>query len=738
MSKWTTGWALLVLALAGCDSGDNGTTDAAARETTPPQGSAAQTPPANITRDRLLAADGEPGNWFTTGRDFGKTHHSPLTDINTGNVDRLGLAWEYETFTRRGLQATPIVVDGVMYVSGPFGKVFAINAETGEEVWYFDPQADGQHARYACCGVVNRGVAVWKGKVYVGALDGRLIALDAASGDKLWEANTFIYPERGYASTGAPEVAGNVVVIGNAGAEFDARGYVSAYDLDTGELKWRFFIVPRDPAEGQEHPELEMAARTWDPNSRWDIGLGGTVWDGMVYDPELNLLYIGTGNANSYNQDERSPSGGDNLFTSSVLAINPDTGRLAWHYQETPGDQWDFDSDQPMILTDLTVGGEAHKVLLHAPKNGFFYVLDRETGKLLSARNIVPVNWAKGIDPETGRAILNKEAADYGDGLKLVFPSPAGGHSWNPMAYSADTGLVYIPAIEMGMYTTDTSQGQDHRPRQHNMGVAGLMTSNSPFGDAMPAEDMAKISSGGLLEGAPDPTPRGVLKAWDPVAQKAVWELESAGWWDRAGVLSTGGGLIFQGTGTGYFRAIDARTGKILKEIKTGTAIVAAPATYRINGVQYVAVAAAGGGIPLTMAPPADSGNAIYGNDGRIIVFKLDGGETPVPAKVERAPVPEPPIQTADAETIARGEAVFSANCRACHTQVPGSVAPDLRHMTAATHAEFKDIVLGGKRRSLGMPQWDDLLNDEDANAVHAYIISLAWDAYRAQQENSN
>ncbi len=356
-----------------------------------------------IDEQRLARHDAEPEQWFTGGRDHNQSYFSPLRLVNEESVGDLGYAWHYELNTTRGLEATPIVVDGVMYTSGPWGMVYSLDAATGAERWVYDPEVDGQVARYACCDVVNRGVAVWEGKVYVGALDGRLIALDAETGEVLWEVDTIVDHERAYTVTSAPYIANDVVVIGNAGGEFDARGYVTAYDTDTGEERWRFFIVPGDPSQPYEHAELEWAAETWDPNSTWEVGLGGTAWDAMAYDPELNLLYVGTGNSTPYARKLRSPSGGDNLFLASILAINPDDGRLVWHYQTTPGENWDYTAVQKMILADLAIDGRTRKVLMQAPKNGFFYVLDRETGELISAEPYVQVNLASHVDRETGR-----------------------------------------------------------------------------------------------------------------------------------------------------------------------------------------------------------------------------------------------------------------------------------------------------------------------------------------------
>jgi quinohemoprotein ethanol dehydrogenase len=644
-----------------------------------------------IDAKRLLAADKHPGEWLTSGRDFGKGHYSPLTQINKQNVDRLGFAWDYDTHTNRGLEATPIVVDGVMYTSGSTGKAYAIDAKTGKGIWSFDPHADLRVNREACCDEVNRGVAVWKGKVYVASFDGKLFALDAASGAVIWQADTVIDKTKGYTSTGAPEVAGKVVVIGNGGSEYDARGYISAYDLDTGKPAWRFFTVPGDPSKPYENPELEAAAKTWDPKSNWNMGGGGTVWGSMAYDPELNLLYFGTGNGTFYDQSKRSPNGGDNLYIASIIAVNPDTGRMAWYYQQVPGDQWDFDVVQPIILTDLKIGGSTHKVLMQASKPGFFYILDRQTGKLLSADKYVPVTWASHVDMKTGRPVEVAHARDFRystDGKTLISPSPMGGHNWNPMSYDPKTGLAYIPEIENGQ---------------------------------------TSIFSG-----------RTFLRAWDPIRSKIVWEAPSADWWDHAGVLSTAGGLVFQGTGTGQFCAYDADTGKKLKTIEIGTTVIAAPMSYTLDGVQYVAVMAAWGGGGWNF-PHAESAAYQRGNEGRIIAFKLGGGPAPLPALLPPIqPIPQPPPLTASAETVKQGQALFAGRCASCHANAPHTLTPDLRRMSPETHNAFQQIVLGGVLKNAGMPPWDGILSPADVDAIHSYLISISWDAYKKQRAAHN
>ena len=640
-----------------------------------------------VDRARLLAADKHPQEWLTTGRDFGKGHYSPLAKINKSNVEQLGFAWDYDTQTNRGLEATPIFVDGVIYTSGSTGKAYALDAKTGKEIWAFDPHADLRMNRESCCDEVSRGVAVWEGKVFVAAYDGMLYALDAATGKVIWKADTIIDKTKGYVVSGAPEVAGHVVVIGNSGAEYDARGYVSAYDLDTGKFAWRFFTVPGDPSKAQESPELEVALKTWDPKSRWDMGGGGTVWDAMVYDPGLNLLYFGTGNGTFYDQSRRSPSGGDNLYIASILAVNPDTGRLVWHYQVAPGDAWDYDDTQPIILTDLKIGGANRKVLMQAAKTGFFYILDRKTGELLSAEEFVPVTWAERVDLKTGRPVVAAGAHDFKNnfnGKVYMHPSSMGGHNWNPMSYDPQTGLVYIPEIE---------------------------------------NDDAGLFSGKTF-----------LRAWDPLAGKHVWSVSTGEWWDHAGVLSTAGRLVFQGTGAGHLIAYDAASGKKLKDIETGSTIMAGPMSYEMDGVQYIAVMAGWGGGGWSIPHP-ESAAYQRGNEGRIIVFKLGGGAVPIPPLLPPIPpIPQPPAQTASADAVKQGGALFGARCGACHVNAPGSLAPDLRRMAPETHAAFNQIVLGGLLKQAGMPPWEGVLTQADVDAIHAYLISISWDAYNKQQ----
>lgn len=676
----------------------------------------------------------ERSTWTTTGGDAFEAHYSPLDLINRDNVAELGFAWEAPTFTTRGLEATPVIVDGVLYASGTWGKVYAVDAATGAELWRFDPGVDGQVARDACCDVVNRGVAVARGKVIVGALDGRLIALDAKTGETVWDVDTIYDHARRYTSTGAPRVAGDVVVIGNAGAEFDARGYFSAYDIDTGEFRWRFFTVPGDPDTPFEHPELEAAAETWDRDSLWEVGGGGTVWDGMAYDAELDLLYVGTGNSAPYAIVDRSPSGGDNLYVSSILAIDSDTGRLAWSYQTTPGDSWDFTATQNIVLADIIYEGRMRKVLMQAPKNGFFYLLDRETGELLSAEAYAPVNWASHVDMETGRPVMT-EAADYYNEPKMQWPTDAGAHGWRPMAYSKRTGLVYIPVFEMAWLRVNLfPDGYEFTPGRFNMGVLNFPPEDAVidfFAPIMPydAEYLKEI-----VRATDAPPERGVLRAWDPVAGRAAWEVETLAPEDGGGLLATAGGLVFQGRSTGALMVYADDTGELLHSIDVGTSIMAAPATYEIDGEQYVAVLAGlGGAANWSFAPHTAA--YMRGNAGRILAFKLGGGATPIPPEIETPPRPQPPASAAPAETVRAGNELFLWHCMICHANAAPGLTPDLTRMTAETHAIFDDIVLGGLYAPNGMPRFDDVLDADDVAAIHAYLIDEAQRAYAIEAE---
>ncbi|MEQ1641140.1 MAG: PQQ-binding-like beta-propeller repeat protein, partial [Novosphingobium sp.] len=543
---------------------------------------------------------------------------------------------------------------------------------------------------------------------------------------------------RGINSTGAPEVAGEVVVIGNGGAEYDVRGYVSAFGLADGKLKWRFHTVPRDPKMGaQDHPDLDAAVKTWDPDSRWDIGGGGTPWDAINYDAETGFVIVGTGNGGPYHTIKRSPKGGDQLYLSSLVALDARTGRVKWHYQETPGDNWDFTATQPMILTRMKVAGEDRPVVLHAPKNGFLYVLDRRDGKLLSARPIVRQNWTKGIDPATGKPIPNPEAADWAQGPKIIFPGTPGARNWHPASYDAASGTYFAPVQDMGNLILMPPADPPFQKNGLNTAATLFFTSDLEQSLGMlPPPLVAQIRALPAYQEVLKNPASSELRAIDPLTGQTKWRVPMGGWQDRGGVLSTAAGLVFQGNLAGQLRVFDAKTGKLLKSVETGTSILAAPMTYRVGGVQYVAVMAAwgGGGYPYV---PRYSAAYSRGNRGRILVFRLDGGAVPLPDLLPDPQVaPPPPLQLAGVTpaTIARGQALFySVGCALCHSNQHRSITPDLRRMQPETHAGWDDIVMKGQRVPLGMPRWDDLLGPEDSNAIHAWLIDQQGKVHREE-----
>jgi quinohemoprotein ethanol dehydrogenase len=668
-------------------------------------------------------------DWPNPGGDAGKTHFSPLGDINPANVKRLGLAWSYDLGTARVQEATPVVVDGVMYTSGNLGRVYALDAASGRELWTFTPEVDMQVNRTACCDQANRGVAVVDGKVIVGALDGMLYALDRNTGAVAWKVDTVADHSRGYTSTGAPEVAGDVVIIGNGGSEYDVRGYVTAYRIADGKEAWRFWIVPHDPKTGpQESPELQKALATWSPDSRWDIGGGGAAWDAINYDAKYDTVYIGTGNGGPYSIELRSPGQGDNLYLSSIVALDPRTGRMKWHYQETPKDSWDFTATQPMILTDLMVDGALRPVIIHAPKNGYLFVIDRETGKPLRINPLVFTNWANGYDLKTGRPNLTPEHTDFTQGPKIIFPPSAGARNWYPAAYDAKSRTLFASMLDMGNLMF---MPPGPKPRVHkglNADAALIFTSDVVDALAtLPPPVRAQVEALPEMARVRSKPWSSELRAIDPLTGKARWAVPIEGWNDRAGVLATAGGLVFQGTLSGKLLVRDAKTGKVLKTIETGSSMLAGASTYRIKGVQYVAIATGWGGGGWSYVPPYSAAYK-YGNANRLLVFKLDGKTVPLPTPLPPLEVAPPaPAQLAGVTpaTIAQGQGLFMAHCAICHSNLHRSISPDLRRMPAEAHAAFNEIVLRGGLLAGGMPRWDDLLSEADADAIHAYLIDL-------------
>lgn len=673
-----------------------------------------------VDAPRLVNTAQEPSNWLTHGLNYAEDRHSQLERITPDNVANLGLAWYFDTNTTRGLEASPLVIDGVMYSTTSWSQVFAHNAVTGELLWHYDPQVPKAWGVNACCDVVNRGVAAWGDKVFVGTLDGRLVALDRHTGEVVWSVLT-IDRARPYTITGAPRAVNGKIIIGNGGAEYGVRGYVGAYAAETGEQLWRFYTVPGDPEQPYESATMEMAAKTWTGDRYWKVGGGGTVWDSMAFDAELNLLYVGVGNGSPWNRWIRSPDGGDNLFLSSIVALNADTGEYVWHYQTTPADTWDFTATQHIILAELEIQGELRKVLMQAPKNGFFYVLDRTSGELLSAHNYVPVTWASEVDMATGRPVLTEEANHFQQ-EQTTSPAAFGGHNWQPMAFNKQTGLVYIPAIEASQpFSTDPAF--KFKPgSEWNLGQA------NPLGKAGAVADLPAP----LLLGVMKNLMRGKLIAWDPIAGEERWRVDHPTVWN-GGLLSTNSDLVFQGTGDRRLVAYRASTGELLWEVETGTGVVAPPVTYAVDGEQYVAVLAGWGGVGGLSLPQTMASNGTS----RLLVYKLGGTAShPVEPIVLRL-AEAPPAATGTSEQIAAGSDLFAEHCLRCHGMNVGSggVVQDLRYINNATHQIFNQIVLEGVYSGLGMVSFAHVLDEEQADNVHHYLIdqaNLTWEAQNA------
>jgi PQQ-dependent dehydrogenase (methanol/ethanol family) len=665
---------------------------------------------ADVDDTRITNADREPGNWMSYGRSYTEQRFSPLKNINDQNAARLGLAWHFDLDTRRGQEATPLVVDGRMYFTSAWSKVFALDAATGSLLWSYDPRVPPEWGVNACCDVVNRGLAAWRGKIFFGTLDGRLIALDAATGNKVWETLT-IDPKWRYTITGAPRVVKGNVIIGNGGAEMGVRGYVSAYGADTGNLVWRFYTVPGDPSKPLESPILEKSAKTWS-GDWWKHGGGGTVWDAIVYDPELDLLYIGTGNGGPWNEKYRNPKREDGLLTCSIVALKPETGEYVWHYQEDPADDWDYDSDEQIILADIPIDGQARKVLFHAPKNGFFYVLDRATGALISAMPYTFVNWASAIDIKTGRPVENAGARySRGQNPTPVVPGPLGAHSWQPMSYSPLTGLVYIPIQEAGfLYKSDARFEWKSLATNDGIDFAAA---------GMPQDPKVKTA---ILKNI-----TGRLVAWDPIQQKQVWSVQRPVPWN-GGALSTAGNLVFEGTADGHFEAYRADTGEKVWSTAVQTSVMAGPVSYEVKGEQYVAVLSGWGGVFALATGEIALKAGRRPNIGRMLAFKLGGNASLPPVQETEMPVLNPPKSTASAAAIENGKRLYQRFCSGCHgdVAVSGGVLPDLRYSATLANDQWFNIVLHGLLQPNGMVSFAKEISRRDAESIRVYVIARA------------
>jgi quinohemoprotein ethanol dehydrogenase len=657
---------------------------------------------ANISRvdsDFIEANTKTSRDWPTVGLDYAETRFSKLDQINTNNVGDLGLVWSYNLESSRGIEATPLVVDGIMYQSAPWNVVHAIDVRTGTKIWSFDPNVDRSKGYRGCCDAVSRGLALYKGKVFEAAYDGRLIALDAATGARLWETDTLIDHEHSYTITGAPRVFNGKVVIGQSGAEYGARGYITAYDSETGRQLWRWFTVPGDPSKPFEDASMAAAAKTWDPSGKyWVNGGGGTPWDTITFDPDLNMVYVGTGNGGPWNRKLRSPSGGDNLYLASIVALNADTGRYIWHYQETPGDNWDYTSTQPMILADIKIDGVPRKVILHAPKNGFFFVIDRTNGQFISAKNFVDVNWATGYDAN-GRPIELPAARDA-DRYESI-PGPDGAHNWQPMSFNPLTGLVYLPAQHIPVNLTPEKSFVQNAVAPGKAGA--LLGGNIGF----------------AFNPSPTSTPFGRLLAWDPVHQKEVWRVEHVSPWN-GGTLTTAGNLVFQGTADGRFVAYDAAKGTRLWEMPTGTGAVAAAATYMVDDRQYISIAVGwGGSYGLTHRATE------YQNPGTIYTYAL-GGTAKLPEFVKyRTEALLQGVKYDPKDIREGGEIYVTAGCIACHG-VPGvgrgGNIINLGYVSTDEITNLRNILFHGPFRDQGMPDFSGKLTEGDVGKLQAFI----------------
>jgi quinohemoprotein ethanol dehydrogenase len=647
-----------------------------------------------------------PASGSPSARTTDEQRYSPLARITPDNVGRLGLAWSADFDTNRGQEASPLVIDGLLVVTTAWSKVFAFDAKTGKPRWSYDPKVPGGTGIKGCCDVVNRGVAAYDGKIYVGAYDGRLIALDAKTGRKVWETLT-VDPTKPYTSTGAPRIANGKVIIGNGGSEIGVRGYVSAYDAKTGKLAWRFYTVPGDPSQPYETPQLRDAAKTWTGDLYWKLG-GGTVWDGIAFDPGTNLVYFGTANGTPWVAEARSPGGGDNLFLNSIIAVDADTGEYAWHYQTAPAETWDFDATSPVMLADLDLPDGRRRVLMQECKNGFFYVLDAKTGKLLSADPYTTVTWATHVDMATGRPV-EVPAARFGKTGQpaVVQPGGQGAHSWHPMAYSRRTNLVYMPVVE-----TSTAFAPD--PNY----VARPGAANTAMGRAP-----ANIYEG--LDHEVPRTSRAFLVAWDPVARRQVWRSENRGT-IASGVLATAGGLVFQGAQKGEFAAFRDTDGQKLWSFDPQTGVVAAPVSYEIDGVQYVAQLAGYG-----------SRDYYTGNRSRLLVFKLDGkAALPPTGELPPARTLDPVAPFGTPAQLARGADVYQQQCVMCHETQFGNrgLFPNLLVSPLLNSADaFRTVVIDGALEARGMVSFRERISAEDAEAIRAHLTQRANEQKAAQ-----
>lgn len=679
--------------------------------------SAASAQPAApyVDHQRALRAPDEGRDWLLNGRTYSAERYSPLQQINDDNIRRLGLDWYADIDAPDGLVATPIVADGRIYLTGPFSVVHVFDAKTGQLVWQYDPEVrftvdDVFGLIVSMSARTNRGVAVWRGKVFATVADCRLVALDADTGEPVWERVTCDVT-RGYSMTGAPQVGRDMVFVGNGLSEsgLRTRGHVDAYEADTGERLWRFYTVPSHLPEENTSPAMQMAARTWTGDGWQQFGGGGNAWDDLTYDPELDLLYFGTAAALPFSHRERNSNGGDSLFTMSVVAVQGASGEYRWHYQAVPEGNWGYDMNANIILADLPANGESIPALMIAPKNGFFYVINRSDGTLISASNFARTTWASRIDMTTGRPVINPEANfwDGATGEFHLYPNDGwGAHSWIPMSYSPLHHLAYIPVNNLPVVQTFHGDG----------------TASSGVGVAIPHTDDGESFI------------QGDLVAWDPVTQSRRWAVPR----ERAfngGTMTTAGNLVFQGTAAGNFEAFSADRGELLWSFETGSAVSAAPVTYEMDGAQYVLIPVGGGGHPRFAQPEFFFEESALGPS-RLLAFRLDADESLANVVHPERILPEPPLSNASAEAIELGETLYrEKECSFCHgPEVRGALTgtiPDLRYMTEQGHLEWHSVVIAGSRRNYGMPPFRISL--EESEAIRAFVIGRAQEDFLAE-----
>lgn len=710
---------LLPVVLLGCQK----------KEPAPPATPSVLEAPAKVDAQRLADASKGSTQWITYGGNYEETRFSPLKQIDASNVGTLGLEWFADYDTNLQQTGTPLYIDGVIYVSTAWSKVYAFDAKTGKQLWQYNPHVPGEWAVNVCCGLVNRGIAAWNGKIYVGTLDGRMVAIDAKTGKAAWDVMVVDKTQR-YSITVAPRVVKGKVLYGPSGGEFGVRGYIAAVDAETGKEVWRFYNVPGDPSKPYENAAMEKAAKTWGKGDWWKIGGGGTVWDAMLYDQVNDNIIFGTGNGTPWNARARDPSGGDNLYLASIIAVKADTGEYVWHYQTVPADTWDYDAVSPMMIVNLKFDGADgradRRVIVQPNKNGMLYVLDAASGQLISGDAFTDVNWNTGIDMKTGRPKVVKEAR-YPKGVTWnLAPGVQGGHGWHSNAFSPDTGLVYIPTQRAYFPLTEAA---------YSPSAVGFNLGIDLAAPATYYQKNPKAPTGFV----------GYLQAWDPVMRKMVWESQTnepppvspaagsrpaggpPGGGPTGGALATAGGLVFAGTGAkGDFTAYDAKTGKVLWTFNAQTGVLPGAITYELDGKQYIAASVGGN----QQGPNADY---FAPNHSRMLVFSLGGKATLPPVQPYTIPPLNPPAQTVAADVIGHGGEVYTKYCSTCHGQngqARAGLFPNLlRTPLLHTQEGFDQVVLGGARSEKGMVSFSNVLKPEDTAAIRAYVIDLATQA---------